>query len=97
MEKRNVQIALPNRLYEAVYTDTPIIAAKGTYLGELVDKYKIGKTISYDSYHELTEVLRELKNNRDYTLQIARNTSRLKDIWNLEFYNKQLLNVIKQL
>lgn len=96
-EKRNVQIALPNRLYEAVYTDTPIIAAKETYLGELVDKYGIGKTISYNCDYELAEVLRDLKNNREYTVQIARNTSRLKNIWNLEVYNKQLLDAIKQL
>lgn len=33
----NVRIALPNKLYEAVYCKLPIIVAKGTYLSEIVE------------------------------------------------------------
>lgn len=41
----NNKIALPNKLYEAIYFQVPIITSRGTYLGELVEQYGIGKTI----------------------------------------------------
>lgn len=41
----NNKIALPNKLYEAMYFQVPIITSSETYLGELVEKYKIGVTI----------------------------------------------------
>lgn len=41
----NNKIALPNKLYEAMYFEVPIITSQGTYLGEIVEKYNIGITI----------------------------------------------------
>ncbi|MBT5491146.1 glycosyltransferase [bacterium] len=41
----NNKIALPNKLYEAMYFQVPIITSSGTYLGELVEKYNIGLTV----------------------------------------------------
>lgn len=91
---KNVQIALPNRLYEAVYTKTPIIAAKDTYLGELVEKYKIGKTIEHESMNDLIGVIEELRFNDDLVKIIKSNLAILKDKWVLERYNKKLLDAI---
>lgn len=36
-DNANVRIALPNKLYEAIYCELPIIVSKGTYLSELVN------------------------------------------------------------
>lgn len=41
----NNKIALPNKLYEAMYFQVPIITSSGTYLGELVEQYGIGEMI----------------------------------------------------
>lgn len=41
----NNKVALPNKLYEAMYFKVPIITSKETYLGELIEQYGIGKTI----------------------------------------------------
>lgn len=37
-----VTTALPNRLYEAALLKKPIISSKGTFLGELIERYDIG-------------------------------------------------------
>ena len=41
----NIKLALPNKLYEAMYFQVPIITTKGTYLGQRVRENKIGYEI----------------------------------------------------
>lgn len=90
----NVQIALPNRLYEAAYTATPLIVSKNTYLGELVESYEIGKTISPDSKSELIETLLYFKQDSGYTKSFEEKAKVFKGDWDLNKYNKNLLDAI---
>lgn len=39
----------PNRLYDAVQYKKPILASKGTYLGEIVEKYNLGVVLDLDN------------------------------------------------
>ena len=41
----NNKIALPNKLYEAMNFQVPIITSKDTYVGELVEYFNIGIAI----------------------------------------------------
>lgn len=93
--KKNVQIALPNRLYEALYTETPIIAAKETYLGQIVIDYGLGKVVASDNISELISVIQELKHDYLLLKDIKTNASHLKEKWVLKNYNEMLLNHIK--
>jgi len=61
----NNKIALPNKLYEAIYFQVPIITSKGTYLGELVEKYNIGKIIKCCDTEELINELNKFYGNID--------------------------------
>jgi glycosyltransferase involved in cell wall biosynthesis len=90
----NVQIALPNRLYEAAYTATPLIASKNTYLAELVEKYEIGRTIAADSKSELIETILYLKHNPGYFKSIDENAEIFKNDWSFNKYNENLLEKI---
>jgi len=90
----NVQIALPNRLYEAAYTATPLIVSKNTYLGDLVEGYEIGKTISFDSKSELIETLLYFKQASGYTKRFEEKVKVFKRDWDLNKYNKNLLDAI---
>ena len=58
----NVRLALPNKLYEAMYFKVPIITSKETYLGELVKKYNIGVCVKCCDKDSLSNVLI----NRDF-------------------------------
>lgn len=44
-----VTTALPNRLYDGILFKKPVIATKGTYLGEIVNKFHLGIVIDIDS------------------------------------------------
>lgn len=56
----NVRIALPNKLYESILCELPILAAKGTYLSELVEEWGVGLSVDCESVDELECVLRRL-------------------------------------
>ena len=68
----NVRIALPNKLYESVLCELPIIVAKGTYLEELVREWGVGLSVNHKSVDELTAALSELKENAQLRSQIVR-------------------------
>ncbi len=56
----NVQVALPNKLYEAVWCSLPLIVARGTYLGEIVEQLGVGIAVDCHSREEITNALRLL-------------------------------------
>lgn len=45
IEFENIRYAEPNKLYEAIFFNKPIIVTKGTYLSEKVEKLQIGYSI----------------------------------------------------
>lgn len=67
----NVKIALPNKLYEAVYCNLPIIVAKGTYLEEVVKEWGVGLSAGHTNSEELKEVLQKLKDEENLRKTIS--------------------------
>ena len=53
-DMENVRVALPNKLYEAVYCEMPLIVAKGTYLEEVVNEWGVGVAVDHRSAEELS-------------------------------------------
>lgn len=89
----NVRIALPNKLYESIYCELPIIVAKNTYLEEIVNTLGVGKAI--ENRKELKILLENWKNkNKDY-LEIIENCKKNKKIINIEEYDNNLIAKIK--
>lgn len=64
-DNANVRLALPNKLYEAVLCELPIIVARGTYLSELVESWGVGFSVDHRDSSELASVLTLLKDNRE--------------------------------
>ena len=63
---KNVSIALPNKLYEAVYCSLPIIVSKNTYLAEMVEKYNVGIAIESTGKEMLIKLLSRLSSDTEY-------------------------------
>jgi len=61
----NNKIALPNKLYEAMYFHTPIITSGGTYTGELVEMYNIGVTVKCCDLEELKYTIQTFSSKKD--------------------------------
>ena len=75
----NVRIALPNKLYESILCELPIIVAKGTYLEELVKEWGVGVSVSHKDVNELAEALKMLMNNQELYGQIVDGCQRQKN------------------
>lgn len=74
----NVRIALPNKLYESILCELPIIVAKGTYLEELVKEWGVGVSVSHTDGSELVEMLRRLKDDQAFYEGIVENCRKQK-------------------
>ena len=89
-DMHNVRVALPNKLYEAVYCEMPLIVAKNTYLAQIVEEWGVGVAVDHKSTDELVKVLNELREDKALREQIAENCKKHKDEIDLERYNQQL-------
>ena len=96
-DMHNVRVALPNKLYEAVYCEMPLIVAKNTYLAQVVEEWGVGVAVDHKSVDELVKALNELKQNQALREQIAENCRKHKDEIDLQKYNAQLKSEILHL
>jgi len=93
----NVRIALPNKLYESIYCELPIIVAKGTYLAELVEGMGVGVAVSHTDEKDLVNVLNRLSKDKDYYQSIVKNCETHKSKIDASCYNERLLNRVMSL
>lgn len=66
---KNVQLALPNKLYESIFFAVPILVAKTTALQEEVEKLQIGIGISLSSEKQFSDDIRKISSKKieDYS------------------------------
>ena len=93
---RNCQVALPNKLYEAVYCELPIIVADNTHVGDIVKEWGVGIPVIYNSQEAVDSAIEELM-NKDIYMHYVDNCRLHKDDIDLEKYNAQLLEKIKKI
>lgn len=86
----NVRVALPNKLYEAVYCQTPLIVAKGTYLEKLVNEWGIGVGVDHREPDELIRVLRRMNDDPAYYETFVENCRAHRAEIGMEQYNRRL-------
>lgn len=54
---KNNRLTASNKLFEAAQLGLPIVASKNTYLGEVVERYRLGWAVTYDDVTELSKLL----------------------------------------
>ena len=86
----NVRIALPNKLYESILCRLPIIVSKGTYLSELVEKWRVGYSVSHNNPEELIECLTNLSSKK----WMVNFDKAIYDELDIERFNNNLLSAI---
>lgn len=64
--KKNVRIALPNKLYESVHCHLPIMVAKDTYLAEIVQDWGVGIAAKHNDREEIKAALMKLYKDRSF-------------------------------
>lgn len=93
----NVKIALPNKLYESVYCEIPIIVAKGTYLAEIVNQWGVGVSVSHNDPSDLEEKLKQLIYNTKKYEKITENCKRHKSDIDMNAANAELYAAVEEL
>ena len=76
----NVRVALPNKLYESVYCEMPIVVAKNTFLADTVKKWGVGIAVDHKGSDDLILAIEELKSQESYDRMVAKCRS-LKTKW----------------
>ena len=56
----NVRYAEPNKLYESIFFQTPIVVSKDTFLAEKVDRLGVGYSINAMNKNEIVEFIKSL-------------------------------------
>ena len=74
----NVRIALPNKLYESIICELPIIVAKGTYLAELVEEWGVGVAVNHKDKEELLIAIKRLSQKDAFYNNIVMNSRVIK-------------------
>lgn len=93
----NVKVALPNKLYESIYCEIPIIVAKGTYLAELVEQMGVGVAVSHTNVSELEQLLKKLSSNKEYYDKLVNACKEHKPEINIELYNEKFEAVVDRM
>lgn len=96
-DMQNVRVALPNKLYEAVYCEIPLIVASNTYLAQLVDEWGVGLSVDHKNKEELVKVLRRLQSDQALGKCIEQNCRQRKIEVDLNLYNQQLAKIVRTL
>ena len=91
----NVRVAIPNKLYESVYCELPIIVAKNTYLEQIVKEWGVGIAVDHKNVDELCEAINMLKNDDVYYKKIVENCKCQRNKISLEPYNKKLKHILR--
>ncbi len=73
----NVRVALPNKLYESIFFQVPIIVSKNTYLSECVSNFDIGYAINSSDINESLESIFSI-DKQDLVIK-ANNISKIDD------------------
>lgn len=74
----NHKFSAPNKLYEAMALGKPIIVCKGTGIDEIVEKEKIGYSISYDT-KEFMDIVKKLERNEKLQKELGENAKKIYD------------------
>ncbi len=90
----NVRVALPNKLYESIYCELPILVAKNTFLAELVEKWGVGMAVDYKDPDDLESVLQDFQKNSGLFEQIEKQCKKYKNICDLRYYDEKLRKII---
>ena len=93
----NNRIGPPNKLFEAMVCGRPVIATKGTYSGDLVEKLQMGLAIKFDK-ESFKNVISKLRDDPKLREELGRNALKAALLeFNWSNQEKRLLQVYNEL
>lgn len=93
----NVRMAVPNKLYESIYCQLPIIVAKKTYLSEIVSEMGVGVSVGHRDKDELEYIIKKLRDDKEFYNGIVDKCKQHRDEIDLEKYNQKFVKYISNM
>lgn len=87
----NVRVAIPNRLYEAIVSEKPIIVAKGTKLEQFVVKNGIGYAVDSKNADDLRKLLTNIIEKKVRFEDIKEKCRKIKNNYYIDYYQRELI------
>ena len=88
---------MPNKLYESIYCELPILVADGTYLGELVQKWGVGIKVDSNSLEDLIIKIKLLQQNKGIYNKIVKKCKENKNKIDIKKYNNVFIEKLRDL
>ena len=88
---------MPNRLYEAIVCELPIIAAKGTALGKFIEEKEIGATVGANDKEGLKSILTKWVSDENLIQQYSFSCKLIKEDYYYENNSDKLLELYRNL
>jgi glycosyltransferase involved in cell wall biosynthesis len=94
----NNDASSPNKLYQYMYLDKPIISSDCTSLMRIINETKTGFIYRHDSAEDLASLIEKLKNNKSLLNEMMGNGERaVKEKYNWNIDRQRLVDVYRQL
>jgi len=94
----NNKYASPNKLFEAMMCETPILMNNGTYASKIIKKEKCGIVVEYNDINKIRTVIKKLKNNDKIVKKLGKNGKKAYDKkYRWDIMEKRLLNLYKSI
>lgn len=94
---QNVKIAIPNRLYEAIVSEKPIIVAKETKLEKIVLKNEVGFGVDSHNPEDLRDLLINILEDKKILENAKKQCKLIKDNFFIDHYQEELITQYKNL
>jgi glycosyltransferase involved in cell wall biosynthesis len=92
----NYQFSLPNKIFDYIHSEIPILASKLTEIQQIIDTYKIGYYIDNHEPKHIAEKINSIFSNTEQYNKIKINTLEARTKLNWENEEKVLLEVINR-
>lgn len=94
----NHKYASPNKLFEAMMCQKPIIVSDGTLMADIVKERNCGVAVNYNSIDEIRKTISHLKNHPELCKELAKN-GRLayENEYDWKIMEKRLINAYNKL
>lgn len=89
----NYKYALPNKIFDYIQAETPVICADLPEMRKIVENYNVGKVFSGNNPKDLADLILNLCLNQNKLFEYSHNCRKAKTILNWEIEEKKLIEI----